>query len=270
MLTDVPEINQNQLQDVIRYAIDSASNVLVLGPSGGGKTEMTFQIIKEKKCQGIYINMAVLERTDFQGMPVISDDKNSVSYATPEFLPFSDIKLRNKKYALNMILPWVKKQNVNAKLGMKKEEALSLLKKEIEAIDDIEEVNLIQKCTNYLSLSELTPLKSTINSFEIEKDNANPIVIIFDEVDKAISEVLQTLLEFLQFRSINGRKLNIQACILTGNLPDEHAHTNQISHAITKRCLTFKLNVEFDLWKAWAIKNNISPLIVGFLTQNND
>lgn len=277
MLTDVPEINQNDFLNILRYTIDVGSNTLIIGPSGGGKTEMTFQIIKEKKCHGIYINMAVLERTDFQGMPVISDDKNSVSYATPGFLPFADVKLRDKKHALNTLLTWVKKQpsglKPNAKndaVGMEKELALELLSKEISDIEDIEEVNQLKKCTNYLSLTEFHPLANKINSIGIDKENEVPVVIIFDEVDKAISEVLQTLLEFLQFRSINGRILNIQACILTGNLPDEHAHTNQISHAITKRCMTFKLHIEFDIWKAWAIKNNVSPLIIGFLTQHPD
>lgn len=270
MLTDVPEINQNDFQNVLRYTIDVGSNTLVFGPSGGGKTQMCFQIIKEKKCNGIYINMAVLERTDFQGMPVISDDKNSVSYATPDFLPFADVKLRNKKVALRTLLTWVEKQKTTNSVGMEKEKAIELLNKELSDIENIEEVNQLKKCTNYLSLTEFNPLANKINSIGENNENITPIVIIFDEVDKAISEVLQTLLEFLQFRSINGRKLNIKACLLTANLPDEHAHTNQISHAITKRCMTFKLNIEFELWKAWAIKNEISPLIIGFLTQHSN
>lgn len=267
MLTGVPEINQNQFMDVLRYTIDSGANSLVLGPSGGGKTEMCFQIIKEKKCHPIYINMAVLERTDFQGMPVISDDKKSVTYATPEFLPFSDVKLRSEKEALSKLCEWVKQQR--ASKSFKKEETLELLAQGIKDIENKEEIALLRQATNYLSLSEFDGLKEKINSIDTVDKNSVPIVIIFDEVDKAISEVLQTLLEFLQFRSINGRNLNIRACVLTGNLPDEHAHTNQISHAITKRGLTFKLHIDFDLWKAWAIKNEISPLIIGFLTQNN-
>jgi hypothetical protein len=270
MLTDVPEINQNQFMDVLRYTIDNASNTIVLGPSGGGKTEMCFSIIKEKKCQGIYINMAVLERTDFQGMPVISADKLSVNYATPEFLPFADVKLRSKKDALNMVLSWVRKQTPTKDIGMKKEEALSLLQQELANIEDIEEIEQLKKATNYLSISAFDGLKENFNSVKPEQENDVPIVIIFDEVDKAITEVLQTLLEFLQFRAINGRKLNIRSCFLTCNLPDEHAHTNELSHAITKRCLTFKLHIDFDIWKAWAVKNQISPLIIGFLTQNSN
>jgi hypothetical protein len=270
MLTDVPEINQNQFMDVLRYTIDNGSNAIVLGPSGGGKTEMCLHIIKEKKCKGIYINMSVLERTDFQGLPVVSDDRLSVNYATPDFLPFSDVKSRTKKAALNTLMSWVQKQSGTKDIGLKKEEALTLLRDELKCIDDMEEIESLKKATNYLSLSAFDSLKDKFNSTVTEKETSAPIVIIFDEVDKAITEVLQTLLEFLQFRSINGRKLNIRACFLTCNLPDEHAHTNELSHAITKRCLTFKLKIDFDIWKAWAIKNEISPLIVGFLTQHND
>jgi len=73
------------------------------------------------------------------------------------------------------------------------------------------------------------------------------------------------LLEVLQFHSVNGRKLNIKSCILTGNLPDEHAHTNNISHAITKRCQTYQLDIDPSQWKDWAYDANINEKVVSFL-----
>lgn len=266
MLTDVPVIDQQKMMAVFRYAIKSRSNVLILGPSGGGKTHMGFQVIKEEKCKPIYINMSVLERTDFQGMPVISADRKSVDYAIPEFLPFNDVKTMKARQAVELLHKWVSKSE--DKFGNKKE-SLALIDKEIVRLQDIEELHTLKKVIDHVQSKDLAKFKNQIDNLDVDLSETTPLVFMFDEVDKAISEVLQTLLEFLQFHSINGRKMNIQACILTANLPDEHAHTNQISHAITKRCMTFKLELDFNQWRAWAIDNEISPLVTGFLTQNS-
>lgn len=95
------------------------------------------------------------------------------------------------------------------------------------------------------------------------------VVVIVDEVDKAKSELQNPLLEILQFHTINGRPLNIQAIILTGNLPDEHAFSKPVSHALTNRCKVYKLIPDFDNWRDnFAIKNGVDPLFVGFLSKN--
>ena len=103
----------------------------------------------------------------------------------------------------------------------------------------------------------------------LEKD-AEPVVIIFDEVDKARPELQAPLLEVLLEHSINGRALNIKTCLLTGNLPDEGAFSQPVSHALTNRCSVFKMQPNFDAWQGWAVKAGINPLVVGFLSRNPD
>jgi MoxR-like ATPase len=261
MLTDVPEIDQKTYKAITKFTIRNGGNVLVLGPSGSGKTEIAKQATQEEGCDLIYINLAVLERTDFQGFPVISENKKYVNYATPEFLPFQDIKNLSITESINEVI-----SNINDQ---------SDLYKKLSTIS-----NSINKKTKEYSLREsANKIKPIINNDilnnkdfqEILNNNENkekPIVILFDEVDKALPETNQVLLEILQYGSINGRKLNIKSCILTGNLPDEHAHVNQISHAISKRCKTFKLSINFNVWQSWAIKNNIHTNVIQFLSSD--
>lgn len=90
-------------------------------------------------------------------------------------------------------------------------------------------------------------------------------VILFDEVDKAPPEVTSPLLEILQFRKINGKPINALACILTGNLPNEGAYSNQISSVLLDRGAKYILNFNFDKWLEWARNNNVHDLICGFL-----
>lgn len=104
-------------------------------------------------------------------------------------------------------------------------------------------------------------------------DNSNgskPVVVLLDEIDKAKDELQNPLLELLQFRTVNGRKLNIKAVIATGNLPDDHSFSRPLSHALTNRCMVYKIRHDFDTWQKWAVAHRINSLIVGFLFRNMD
>lgn len=95
-------------------------------------------------------------------------------------------------------------------------------------------------------------------------------VLIVDELDKAKPELQNPLLELFQFHSVNGNKLEIQAIIATGNLPDEGSFSQPISHALTNRCKTFKVKFDFDTWQEWAQKVGLNALVIGFLSKNRD
>lgn len=93
-------------------------------------------------------------------------------------------------------------------------------------------------------------------------------VLLLDEIDKAPSEIHAPLLEILQFKTVNGQKIDCAACILTGNLPEENNYSNAISTALLDR--TSKYIIRFDLqkWLVWGRANNIHDLVLGFLTSH--
>lgn len=93
-------------------------------------------------------------------------------------------------------------------------------------------------------------------------------IILFDEVDKAPPEVTAPLLEILQFKKINGKKINVAACILTGNLMNEGAHSNMVSSALLDRGAKYILSFNFEKWVDWAKLNDVHDLILGFLRSN--
>lgn len=100
--------------------------------------------------------------------------------------------------------------------------------------------------------------------------NKKPIVLLVDEVDKAKPELQNPMLELFQFRSMNGRRMNIHSVIATGNLPDENAHSQPVSHALTNRCLVYKVAPDFEAWQNWAASSGVNPLVVGFLSKNQN
>ena len=74
----------------------------------------------------------------------------------------------------------------------------------------------------------------------------------------------------LQFHSVNGKPLNIQGIICTGNLPDENAFSKKISHALTNRCSIYKVKHEFKPWRKWAVEAGLNPLVISFLQSHQE
>lgn len=99
-------------------------------------------------------------------------------------------------------------------------------------------------------------------------DGKADTVLLFDEVDKAPPEITAPLLEILQFKKINGKSINAVSCILTGNLSNEGAYSNEVSKPLLDRGAKFLLQFNIEKWLEWARVNNIHELILGFLSSN--
>jgi len=95
-------------------------------------------------------------------------------------------------------------------------------------------------------------------------------VLVVDEIDKAKPELQNPLLELFQFRSVCGTELSIHAIIATGNLPDEGAFSQPVSHALTNRCKVYKVSHSFEAWRDWAQNTGLNPLVIGFLSKNQE
>jgi energy-coupling factor transporter ATP-binding protein EcfA2 len=194
MLSDVISLDQSTLEEVLRFTVRAGTNTLVFGPAGCGKTQIAQAIAQESGYEPVYVDLSVLENCDFVGLPVISDDKKFVNYATPQWMP----------------------------------------------------------CTDTLG------------------ENSRKRVMIFDELDKSKPELQYPLLELLMERSINGRPVAVQACFLTGNLPDEGAFSQPINHALTNRCSVYRVEPNFESWQTWARREGLNPLVVGYLDRHQE
>jgi MoxR-like ATPase len=263
MLTHVPVVDQEQFKDMARFTIRHGGNLLIIGPSGGGKTEIINSVCEEENVNVQYINLAVLERTDFQGFPVISDNKKQVQYATPRYIPFIDSKLLEEKQILQNAIDLLSATDSSKTVNPLKERIAQIELQE-KAVYVSENINVIKQSNPSL----VSKLNKLVNSIIEENVDNKPFVFLFDEADKAPAETSNVLLEILQFHSVNGRKINLRACFLTGNLPDEYANSGSISHAISKRCRTVQLNVNWKIWREWAFSSKVHPNIISFITSH--
>lgn len=97
---------------------------------------------------------------------------------------------------------------------------------------------------------------------------SKPVVALLDEVDKADPSLWAPLLEFTQFRSINGRKLeNLSAVIMTGNLIAEGG--NRPSLPLLDRAEKYLVEADAASWLEWAGKvGGIHPSITAYITDH--
>lgn len=96
-------------------------------------------------------------------------------------------------------------------------------------------------------------------------ENKRGVVALLDEVDKADPSLWAPLLEFTQFRSINGNPLpNLHAIIMTGNLISEGG--SRPSLPLLDRTEKFLVEADATSWLDWAGKSGrIHPSITAYI-----
>lgn len=94
------------------------------------------------------------------------------------------------------------------------------------------------------------------------------VVALLDEVDKADPSLWAPLLEFTQFRSINGTSLpNLVATIMTGNLISEGG--SRPSLPLLDRAEKYLVEADVTSWLTWAGKTGkIHPSVTAFITDS--
>lgn len=95
-----------------------------------------------------------------------------------------------------------------------------------------------------------------------------PVVAILDEVDKADPSLWAPLLEFVQFRSINGKVLkNLKAIFMTGNLLAEGGQ--KPSPPLLDRAEKYLVEPDYTEWLHWSgTEGRIHPSITAFINDN--
>ena len=101
-------------------------------------------------------------------------------------------------------------------------------------------------------------------------EGKQPAVLVLDEIDKCDSSLFASLLEILQFRSINDVQLpNLKACVATANLISEGGQ--KPSPPLLDRMEKYLVEANAKQWIDWAgNKGGIHPSIISFIHDNQN
>lgn len=100
-----------------------------------------------------------------------------------------------------------------------------------------------------------------------------PRLLFFDEVDRAIPEVRQGIMELTDSRKLNGYVLHPQTLIMSAVNGGEYGSNYQVGEldpAELDRWVVWDINPTVEDWLAWAKDGNINEVLVDFINQNRD
>mgnify|MGYP001569413328 CR=1 FL=1 len=87
VFTNIPQLDQAGVKTYSKFTIETGGNMITLGPSGTGKTEIKVQAAQEMGYDFVYLNLSVLEAPDLVGLPMIDEKEMKTKYALPAAFP---------------------------------------------------------------------------------------------------------------------------------------------------------------------------------------
>ena len=104
--------------------------------------------------------------------------------------------------------------------------------------------------------------------YEALMSGSKKVVVLFDEIDKSDPSLWAPLLEFIQFRTINGRPLpNLHAILMTGNLISEGG--SRPSPPLLDRSEKYLVEADVTSWLNWAGQSGrIHPSVSAYINDH--
>lgn len=87
VFTDIHTVDQKGLKRFARFTIRTGGNLIIFGPAGNGKTEISCQAVGEEGYDYVYLNLSVLEAPDLIGLPSLDEKELVTRYALPAAFP---------------------------------------------------------------------------------------------------------------------------------------------------------------------------------------
>ena len=112
-------------------------------------------------------------------------------------------------------------------------------------------------------------LKPLIFKLDPSEDVIN--ILFLDEISSAPQSVQAAAYQITLDKRVGEHKLPDNTIVIAaGNRVSDHSVAYKMPKALSNRLLHFDVSCDFDNWKDWAFKNNIHPLVLGFLSFRED
>lgn len=97
-----------------------------------------------------------------------------------------------------------------------------------------------------------------------------PVILLLDEINRAVPEVMQCAFQLVLDRAIQGKSIHPDTIILAAVNATHHYQVNEMDPALLSRFLTVDMVPHISTWKKWAEANNIDSSIIEFCVQHTD
>ena len=108
-------------------------------------------------------------------------------------------------------------------------------------------------------------LKPLIFKMDPSKDVIN--ILFLDEISAAPQSVQAAAYQITLDKRVGEHKLPDNCIVIAaGNRTSDKSVANKMPKALSNRLMRFDISSDFEGWKSWAIKSDIHPIVLGFLT----
>lgn len=97
-----------------------------------------------------------------------------------------------------------------------------------------------------------------------------PVVLLLDEINRAVPEVMQCAFQLVLDRAIQGRKVHEETIVIAAVNASHHYQVNEMDPALIDRFLVVDMVPHINNWKKWATKSGIDSSIIEFCVQHPD
>lgn len=106
--------------------------------------------------------------------------------------------------------------------------------------------------------------------FNLDKSEEIINFLFLDELSAAPQSVQAAAYQITLNRCVGEHKLPDNTIIIAaGNRTTDRSVAFKMPNALANRLMHYEIDVDFNAWSKWAIKNDIHPLVLGFLAFNN-
>lgn len=107
--------------------------------------------------------------------------------------------------------------------------------------------------------------------FDMDRDDNVINILLLDEISAAPQSVQAAAYQITLDRKVGEHVLpNNCIVIAAGNRITDKSVAYKMPKALANRMLHFNIESKFKSWKAWAIRNDIHPMVIGFLGFKSD
>lgn len=121
------------------------------------------------------------------------------------------------------------------------------------------------------SVSEYTMSEIIASVYEEMQKTGNDMGILFLDEINCVSETLApSMLQFLQYKTFGRHKVPEGWIVVTaGNPPEYNDSVREFDIAMLDRLKKIEVEPDFEVWKGFAVKNHVHPVVLSYLEIRN-
>jgi hypothetical protein len=142
-------------------------------------------------------------------------------------------------------------------------------------VDDLKGLPVIDRRLSQMTEGDIIGLPQLVDGVTrfcpvdwIVKACHEPVVLFLDEINRATPEVMQCAFQLVLDRELNGNRLHPETRIYCAINASSDYQVNEIDPALLRRFWTVDLEPTKADWIKWAGENDIDPVVIDFIKDN--